>query len=46
MKVQIITQNWQRTLEMQSWTRGMDDTFIRVLSQRKDRGVATLKIDK
>ncbi len=46
MKMQIITPNWQRTLEMQSWTRGMDDTFIRVLSPKKDRGVATLKIDK
>jgi outer membrane lipoprotein-sorting protein len=46
MKMQIITPNWQRTLAMQSWTKGMDDTFIRVLSPRKDRGVATLKIDK
>ncbi len=46
MKMQIITPNWQRTLAMQSWTRGMDDTFIRVLSPRKDRGVSTLKIDK
>jgi len=46
MKMQIITPNWQRTLEMQSWTFGMDDTFIRVLSPRKDRGVATLKIDQ
>lgn len=43
MKMEIITPNWQRTLEMQSWTIGMDDTFIRVLSPRKDRGVATLK---
>jgi len=46
MKMQIITPNWQRTLEMKSWTQGMDDTFIRVLSPRKDRGVATLKKDK
>jgi len=46
MKMQIITPNWHRTLEMQSWTLGMEDTFIRVLSPRKDRGVATLKIDK
>lgn len=46
IKMQIITPNWQRTLEMQSWTLGMDDTFIRVLSPRKDRGVATLKKDK
>jgi outer membrane lipoprotein-sorting protein len=46
MKMQIVTPNWQRTLEMQSWTLGMDNTFIRVLSPHKDRGVATLKIDK
>ena len=46
MKMQIITPNWQRTLEMQSWTLGMDDTFIRVLSPKKDRGVATLQKDK
>jgi len=45
MKMTIVTPNWQRTLEMQSWTRGMDDTFIRVLTPVKDRGVSTLKID-
>lgn len=45
MKMTIITPNWQRTLKMQSWTRGMDDTFIRVLTPVKDRGVSTLKID-
>ena len=45
MKMTIVTPNWQRTLEMQSWTRGMDDTFIRILTPVKDRGVATLKID-
>jgi outer membrane lipoprotein-sorting protein len=43
MKMSIITPNWQRTLEMQSWTIGMNDTFIRILSPKKDRGVATLK---
>ncbi len=46
IKMQIISPHWQRTLEMQSWTRGMDDTFIRVFSPKKDRGVSTLKIDK
>ncbi len=46
IKMQIITPNWERTLEMQSWTIGMDDTFIRILSPKKDKGVATLKIDR
>lgn len=46
LKMHIETPNWQRTLEMQSWSRGMDDTFIRILAPRKDRGVATLKQDR
>lgn len=46
MKMQILTPNWQRTLELQSWTIGMDDTFIRILSPAKDRGVTTLKIGR
>jgi len=43
IKMSIITPNWQRTLKIQSWTIGMDDTFIRILAPKKDRGVATLK---
>jgi len=46
MKMQIVTPNWNRTLQLQSWTIGMDDTFIRILSPKKDRGVATLKKDR
>ena len=45
MRMQIVTPNWERTLEMESWSVGMDDTFIRILSPKKDRGVATLKKD-
>lgn len=43
MTMEIVTPNWQRSLKMQAWTVGMDDTFIRILSPKKDRGVATLK---
>lgn len=46
MSMQIVTANWSRTLEMQAWSIGMDDTFIRILSPKKDRGVATLKIGR
>lgn len=46
MSMEIVTPNWQRTMTMQAWSRGMDDTFIRVLAPKKDRGVATLKIDR
>lgn len=44
IKMHIVTPNWQRTLKMQSWTIGMDDTFIRVITPKKDKGVSTLKI--
>lgn len=43
MTMRITTPNWQRSLTMQGWSVGMDDTFIRILSPKKDRGVATLK---
>lgn len=46
MRMHIVTPNWERTMEMESWSRGMEDTFIRVLSPKKDRGVATLKLDQ
>ena len=46
MTMEIVTPNWQRTMALEAWTRGMEDTFIRVLSPKKDRGVATLKIDR
>lgn len=44
IRMQIVTPNWQRTLEMESWSRGQEDTFIRILAPRKDRGVSTLKL--
>ncbi len=46
MEMKVVTPNWQRTMTLQSWSRGLEDTFIRILSPKKDRGVATLKLDK
>lgn len=46
MRMEIVTPNWQRTLEMQAWSEGMEKTFIRILAPKKDRGVATLKLDE
>lgn len=43
VEMQIETPHWQRSMQLKSWTVGMDDTFIRILSPKKDRGVATLK---
>jgi outer membrane lipoprotein-sorting protein len=44
LKMEIVTPHWSRTLEMQAWTKGMDKTFIRIASPKKEKGVATLRI--
>ncbi|MFZ5979884.1 MAG: outer membrane lipoprotein-sorting protein, partial [Candidatus Zixiibacteriota bacterium] len=45
LEMEIITPHWQRTLAMDSWTEGMDKTFIRIKEPLKEKGVATLRID-
>ncbi len=44
MEMEIITPNWQRTLRMKVWTKGMNKTFIRILAPQKEKGVATLRL--
>ncbi len=44
MEMKIVTENWERTTEMEVWSRGMNDTLIKILSPRKDRGIKTLKL--
>jgi len=44
VEMDIETPHWQRTLEMKIWTQGTDETFIRILSPRKEKGVGTLRI--
>ncbi len=46
MEMRIVNPNYQRTLTMDVWSEGMKKTFIRILEPAKDRGVATLRVDK
>ena len=34
--------DWERTMAMRAWTRGNDESLVRVTEPRKDRGNATL----
>lgn len=36
--------DWERTLSMDSWTRGEDDALVRFTAPAKDAGNATLKV--
>ena len=44
VEMTIQTPNWERTLTMTLWSEGMNKTFIRIHSPKKDQGVATLRI--
>jgi len=46
VEMEIATPHWQRTLHMKIWSRGMKQTFIRILSPKKEKGIGTLRLDK
>ena len=46
MEMHIVTPNYERTLKMLIWTKGMDNTFIRITAPKKEENVATLRIGK
>ena len=46
MAMQVKTEHWQRTMEMECWSLGRDYFLTRITEPAKDRGVSTLKRDK
>ena len=45
MTMIVETPQYRRTMEMESSSMGTKNSFIRILSPRKDRGIANLKLD-
>ena len=45
MRMEIDTENWSRTLEMQVWSLGTEYSLIRVESPPREAGTATLKVE-
>ena len=41
--MEVVTENWNRAMEMQMWSLGTDHALVRILAPRKDAGTATLK---
>jgi outer membrane lipoprotein-sorting protein len=37
--------DWERSMSMQAWTRGTDNSLVRVTEPRKDAGSGTLMVD-
>ena len=44
MAMQVKTDRYERTMEMEVWTRGTEDSLIRILSPAKEKGMCTLKV--
>ncbi len=45
MRMEIDTENWSRSLEMQLWSLGTEYSLVRVESPPREAGTATLKVD-
>ena len=46
MAMHIVTEHWERTLELEFWSEGKDKSLIRILAPKKEAGTATLRVDK
>ncbi|MDH5643277.1 MAG: outer membrane lipoprotein-sorting protein [Gemmatimonadota bacterium] len=44
--MEIVTEHWTRSLEMEVWSLGNDYALVRVLRPRREAGTATLKADQ
>ncbi|HEY9856057.1 MAG TPA: outer membrane lipoprotein-sorting protein [Stenomitos sp.] len=44
MHMKVVTASWTREMTLESWSQGRDKMLSKVLSPKKDAGVATLKV--
>ena len=45
MTMEVVTENWDRSMTMEVWSLGTDYSLVRVRSPRREAGTATLKAD-
>ncbi|TVP49776.1 MAG: outer membrane lipoprotein-sorting protein [Gemmatimonadales bacterium] len=46
VRMEVVTERWTRTMEMEMWSLGQDYSLVRVLSPSREAGTATLKVDR
>jgi len=44
MVMQVKTDRYERSLKMEVWTRGTEDSLVRILEPAREKGVSTLKV--
>ena len=40
------TARYERSMTMEAWSEGRDKSLVKILAPKKDRGIATLKVDR
>lgn len=43
LTMRVKTEHWERTLELEAWSKGKEKSLIRILAPKKEEGTATLK---
>ena len=46
LSLSVTTVNWQRTLTLEQWSKGEDKSLLKILKPKKEKGLATLRVDK
>ena len=46
LTLSVTTVNWQRTLTLEQWSKGKDKSLFKILKPKKEKGLATLRVDK
>ena len=46
MTMEVVTENWKRTLELRAWSLGKERSLVIITYPPKERGVATLKVEQ
>jgi hypothetical protein len=46
VRMEVVTDRWTRSMEMEMWSLGQDYSLVRVLSPAREAGTATLKVDR
>jgi outer membrane lipoprotein-sorting protein len=44
VQMTVVTPDWQRTLDLEVWSEGLEQTFILINSPLKDKGTTTLRV--
>ncbi|MBN1944763.1 MAG: outer membrane lipoprotein-sorting protein [Bradymonadales bacterium] len=45
MTMEVVTENWSRTLELEAWTSGEDNALVVIRSPAREAGTATLRTE-